>query len=68
MGIYAQCQPSWHIRPPARQSIVFKDGSYLTHDKLVHYYIHYMRQALSVAGMDTKGYTGHSFHIGAATT
>ena len=27
-----------------------------------------MRQALSAARMDTKGYTGHRFRIGAATT
>ena len=27
-----------------------------------------MRQALSAAGMDTKGYSGHSFHIGVVTT
>ena len=27
-----------------------------------------VREALSRAGMDTTGYSGHSFHIGAATT
>ena len=43
---------------------VFKDGSHLTREKLVCC----VRQALSAAGMDTKGYSGHSFRIGAATT
>ena len=43
---------------------VFKDGSHLTREKLVCC----VRQALSAAGMDTMGYSGHSFRIGAATT
>ena len=43
---------------------VFKDGSYLTRDLLVSC----IRRALAAAGMDTKGYSGHSFRIGAATT
>ena len=43
---------------------VYKDGSYLTREKLVGS----VRQTLRAAGVDTKGYSGHSFRIGAATT
>ena len=42
---------------------VMKDGSPLTRAHLVGA----VRQALSMAGMDTRGYSGHSFRIGAAT-
>lgn len=43
---------------------VFKNGTYLTRDRLVAC----VRRALNTAGIDTKGYSGHSFRIGAATT
>ena len=43
---------------------VYKDGSYLTRDKLVGS----VRQTLRAVGVDTKGYSGHRFCIGAATT
>ena len=43
---------------------VFRDGSYLTHDRLVTV----VRQALRAARVDTQRYSGHSFRIGAATT
>ena len=43
---------------------VFKDGSFLTRDRLVSA----IRRALTAAGMDTAGFSGHSFRIGAATT
>ena len=53
------------VRPPISGPLfVFQDGSYLTQEKLVSC----VRQALSAAGMDSKGYSGHSFQIGAATT
>ena len=40
---------------------IHSNGTPLTHACLV-------KEALSRAGMDTTGYSGHSFHIGAATT
>ena len=43
---------------------VFQDDKYLTQEKLVGS----VRQALRAAGVDTKGYSGHRFRIGAATT
>ena len=43
---------------------ITKDGSLLTHTQLVAA----VRQALSAAGLDTTGYSGHSFRIGAATS
>ena len=49
--------------PVAGPLFVFKDGSHLTREKLVYC----VKQALSTAGVDTKGYSGHSFRIGAAT-
>ena len=53
------------IRPEVNGPLfVFKDGSFLTRDRLVAH----VRQSLSAAGIDTKGYSGHSFRIGAATT
>ena len=53
------------IRPPVVGPLfVYRDGSFLTRDKLVSA----LKQALRTAGMDTKGYSGHSFRIGAATT
>ena len=53
------------IRPPVRGPLfVYRDGSFLTRDKLIGA----LKQALCTAGMDTKGYSGHSFRIGAATT
>jgi len=53
------------IRPTVSGPLfVFKDGSYLTRDRLIVY----THRVLSSAGMATKGYSGHSFRIGAATT
>ena len=53
------------IRPPVRGPLfVYRDGSFLTRDKLIGA----LKQALCTAGMDTKGYSGHSFRIGAAIT
>ena len=43
---------------------VFKDGSFLTRDRLVSA----IRRALCTAGVDTKGYSAPSFQIGAAKT
>ena len=43
---------------------IFRDGTFLTRDKLVHA----IKQTLSSASMEVKGYSGHSFRIGAATT
>ena len=43
---------------------VFRDGSYLTRDRLVIA----VRQALRAARVGRQGYSGHSFRIGAATT
>ena len=43
---------------------LFKDGSFLTRDKLVAA----VRLALQHAGMNASQYSGHSFRIGAATT
>ena len=43
---------------------LFKDGHPLTRDRLVTE----MRKAMSLAGVDSKHYSGHSFRIGAATT
>ena len=42
---------------------IFKDGSPLTRDKLVRA----VRKALTDAGLDQSGYSGHSIRIGAAT-
>ena len=53
------------VRPAGSGPLfVFQDGSFLTRDRLVAA----VRRALSSAGMDTRGYSGHSFRIGAATT
>ena len=53
------------IRPAVSGPLlVFKDGSYLTRDRLILY----IRSALNAAGVDTRGYSGQSFRIGAATT
>ena len=49
---------------PSVSGFLFKDGSHLTREQLVQH----VRQALKAAGMDTEGYTGHSFRIGTATT
>ena len=43
---------------------VFKDGSFLTRDGLVSA----IQRALTSAGIDTTGFSGHSFRIRAATT
>lgn len=43
---------------------IFKDDSPLTRDKLVSA----VQSALNQTGMDTSGFTGHSFRIGAATS
>lgn len=53
------------VRPPGQGPFfLLKDGSYLIRDKLVAV----IRRTLEEAGLDTKGFTGHSFRIGAATT
>ena len=53
------------VRPAVNGPLfVFKDGSFLTRDRLVSA----IRRALTAAGMDTAGFSGHSFRIGAATT
>ena len=53
------------IRPSVGGPLfVFKDGGYLTREKLVSH----LRRALGSAGICTQGYSGHSFRIGAATT
>lgn len=53
------------VRPAVNGPLfVFKDGSFLTRDRLVSA----IRRALSSAGIDTNGFSGHSFRIGAATT
>ena len=43
--------------------LVFKDGLFLTRDRLVEA----VRSALQMAGVDTNRFTGHRFCIGAAT-
>ena len=50
------------VRPAVM--FVFKDGSFLTRDGLVSA----IRRALTSAGIDMTGFSGHSFRIGAATT
>jgi hypothetical protein len=53
------------VRPPGPSPLfMFNDGSYLTRDKLVGS----VRLALMAAGVGTKGYSGHCFRIGVATT
>ena len=53
------------VRPAVNGPLfVFKDGSFLTRDGLVSA----IRRALTSAGIDTTGFSGHSFRIGAATT
>lgn len=43
---------------------LFQDGSCLSRQRLVTH----LREALVAAGVDTAGYSGHSFRIGAAST
>ena len=53
------------IRPPSPGPLfIFRDGSYLTRDRLVTR----LRAGLLQAGIDASRFTGHSFRIGAATT
>ena len=53
------------VRPAVNGPLfVFKDGSFLTRDRLVSA----IRRALSSAGIETTGFSGHSFRVGAATT
>ena len=53
------------IRPPnAGPLFLFEDGTPLSRAHLVTH----LREALSQAGIDTDGYSGHSFRIGAAST
>ena len=53
------------IRPSTPGPLfIFQDGSPLTRQKLVHN----LREAISQLGMNTAGYSGHSFRIGAAST
>ena len=53
------------IRPetPGGPLFIYSDGSPLTRDRLIAA----VRRALAEAGVDTTGYSGHSFRIGAAT-
>ena len=43
---------------------IYRDDTVLTREKLVTHVL----AALSSTGLDTRGYSGHSFRIGAATT
>ena len=53
------------IRPQGPGPLfIFKDGSPLSRPRLTQA----LQQALTAAGVDCSGYTGHSFRIGAATT
>ena len=53
------------IRPPSPGPLfIFRDGSYLTRDRLVTR----LRAGLLQAGIDASRFTGHSFRIGAAIT
>ena len=53
------------VRPVSRGPLfVFRDGSFLTRERLVVA----VRQALQQAGKDPTRFAGHSFRIGAATT
>lgn len=56
---YIACRPS--VEGPL---FIFKDGSFLTRDKFVGA----VKQGLGATGTNTRGYSGHSFRIGAATT
>ena len=52
-------------RPPDPGFLfLFRDGTPLSRARLCHE----LRLALMTAGVDTTGYSGHSFRIGAATT
>ena len=56
------------LHPPASAILagplfVFKDRSFFTRDRLVAN----VRQALSAAGIETRGFSGHSFWIGTTT-
>ena len=52
-------------RPPEPGFLfLFRDGTPLSRARLCHE----LRLALMTAGVDTTGYSGHSFRIGAATT
>ena len=53
------------IRPPSiGPLLLFEDGTPLSRTRLITH----MRAALSQAGVDTAGYSGHSFRIRAAST
>ena len=53
------------IRPPSIGPLfLFEDGIPLSRTRLITH----MRAALSQAGVNTVGYSGHSFRIGAAST
>ena len=53
------------IRPSTSGPLfIFKDGSPLTKPKLICH----LRNAISQLGLNTAGYSGHSFRIGAAST
>ena len=52
------------VRPPSPGPLfIFQDGSALSRPRLVQS----LRRALTLAGIDASGYSGHSFRIGAAT-
>ena len=53
-----------HPTPRHGPLFVHQDGSPLTRAQFVHL----LKEALAMRGVDHKQYTGHSFRIGAATT
>ena len=59
-----------HVRRPCLETswprvlFHFQDGTPMSRTRLCQE----PRQALTAAGIDTAGYSGHSFHIGVATT
>ena len=53
------------IRPPMHGPLfIYRESTCLTRDKLVTH----VRSALTAAGIDMRGYSGHSFRIGAPST
>ena len=53
------------VRPPSKGPLfIFNDGTPLSQQQLITY----LRNALFQAGFSTRGYSGHSLRIGAATT
>ena len=54
---------SRHPGPSSGPLLIHEDGQPLTRDQFVRL----LKDALSICGIDCKGYSGHSFRIGAAT-